>query len=256
MRHQDLSQHVDNGLLFSQICKVTALALVALGSGLLVLRHGVRVNYTRKINHFALFCLPPWIDILFDVPNGVPAGIANGLSTGLLFAFFMAPVRARVPIAQTMFASYDRPEDRPHTLMWIVTQYLAGLAVIVPIMIYFDYRGFGALAMMVVLITIVGDGLAEPVGVRYGKRKYSVPGLFVDRKYERSFMGSLCVLVVGAAGVVMFQDNFTIPQFVAALLVLPITVTLTEAVSPHTWDTPFLFLAGGLCVAAVKNWVP
>lgn len=247
---------MDQTLIASQFCKVVILVLVAFGCGCLVRRHGVRVNYTRKINHFALFCLPPWIDLWFGVPNGVPAGVANGLSTGLLFAMFMAPVRARLPIAETMFASYDRPEDRPHTLTWIVTQYLAALVVMVPMLICFRDWGFAPLALMIVLITVVGDGLAEPVGVRYGRRKYTVPGLFVNRQYQRSFAGSACVLVVAAAGVLLFHDAFSAPQLATALLVVPVTITLTEAVSPHTWDTPFLFLAGGLCVAGIKHGVP
>lgn len=247
---------MDNGFFASQLCKVLVLSLVALGGGVLVLRRGMRVNYTRKINHFALFCLPPWLDLWFDVPSGIPAGVASGLSTGVLFAFFMAPIRARVPIAETMFASYDRPEDRPHTLMWIVTQYLAGVAVMLPMVILFEEWGYMPLALMVVLITVVGDGLAEPVGVRYGRRKYRVPGFFVDRHYERSYMGSACVFAAAVAGVLMFQDTFTTAQLAAALVVIPIALTLAEAVSPHTWDTPFLFLAGGLCVAGIKHWVP
>ena len=36
----------------------------------------------------------------------------------------------------------------------------------------------------------------------------------------------------------------TAPQMVAGLLVSPIAMTLTEAYSPHAWDTPFLMLVG------------
>ena len=41
-----------------------------------------------------------------------------------------------------------------------------------------------------------------------------------------------------------FHASFTPPQFLAALLVVPIAVTLAEAFSPHTWDTPYMFLVG------------
>ena len=48
---------------------------------------------------------------------------------GLVFLasiFIMAePVRARAPFLQTVFAAFDRPEDRPHTIRWLWTQILA-----------------------------------------------------------------------------------------------------------------------------------
>jgi len=44
--------------------------------------------------------------------------------------------------------------------------------------------------------------------------------------------------------VVVFQSSFTQLQFITALLVIPILMTLVEAFSPHTWDTPTLFFAG------------
>jgi hypothetical protein len=46
----------------------------------------------------------------------------------LLMLFFIKPVRKRLALAGTMFLSYDRPEDRPHTMFWLTTQLLAGYA--------------------------------------------------------------------------------------------------------------------------------
>jgi len=247
---------MESSLVVSQLLKIAMLAGIAFTGGLLVRYWGVRVNYTRKINHFALFCLPQALDDVFGVARGIMPGIVNGFATVAMFTVFWEPLRTRLSWAQTMFASYDRPEDRPHTLTWLVTQFIAGLLVIIPMLIYFRHFGFASLALMVILIATVGDGLAEPVGVRFGKRKYAVRGIFTKRRYERSYMGSLCVFVVSIAVILLFYDSFSTTQLWIALALIPISMTLSEAVSPHTWDTPFLLLSGAVCVAVVKQLVP
>ena len=247
---------MDTTLVVSQVFKVALLAGIAFAGGLLVRNYGVKVNYTRKINHFALFCLPQAMDDIFGVARGVMPGIVNGFATVAMFTVFWGPLRSRLTWAQTMFLSYDRPEDRPQTLQWLVTQFIAALVVIIPMLIYFRHFGFAHLALMVILIATVGDGLAEPIGIRFGKRKYSVRGIFTDRSYTRSYAGSMCVFVVSVAGVLLFYDSFTPTQLWTALALIPIAMTLSEAVSPHTWDTPFLMFAGAFCVAVVKQLVP
>merc|ERR1719261_909310 len=46
------------------------------------------------------------------------------------------------------------------------------------------------------MVTGLGDGLAEPVGVHWGTHKYEVGAIMAGkdaRKYQRSFEGSCCV---------------------------------------------------------------
>jgi phytol kinase len=247
---------MDPPFLVSQVVKVAALAGIAYAGGLLVRRFDVLVNYTRKINHFALYCIPQLIDVLFEVTRSAFSGVVNGLATVAMFILFWKPIRGRLSWAQTMFLSWDRPEDRPNTLKWLVSQFLVSLLVLIPMLFYFRHFGFAPLSLMVVLIAIVGDGLAEPVGVRYGHHKYSVPALFTRTQYVRSYAGSACVFVVSTAGILLFHDAFTTLQLVIALLWIPIAMTIAEAVSPHTWDSPLLFFAGAFCVAVIKQLVP
>jgi len=122
-------------------------------------------------------------------------------------------------------------------------------------LLYFHHFGFAHLALMVLLIVTVGDGLAEPIGVRFGRRTYQVRGIFTDRTFTRSYVGSACVLLTGVAGVLLFYDSFSPTQLWAALLLVPASITLAEAVSPHTWDTPFIVFAGAASVAVVKQLI-
>jgi len=102
-----------------------------------------------------------------------------------------------------------------------------------------------ALIYITVLVAGIGDGLAEPVGVRFGRHKYATRALFSDRKYTRSYEGSACVFLSGVFACLILKGEMSGVELALALGVIPIAMTLAEAFSPHTWDSPFLYLVGG-----------
>jgi dolichol kinase len=106
-----------------------------------------------------------------------------------------------------------------------------------------------------ILIGGIGDGLAEPVGVRFGKRTYQVPALVSGRSYERTLEGSACVFLTSVVVVLAFHAMFTAPQLMVALAAVPLLMTLAEARAPHTWDQPFLFLTGSLALLGIVVWL-
>ncbi len=229
---------------------------VAYSSGLLVERFGVKVNYTRKVNFFALYLVPLVLGRLFPYSRTLGTTVLSGLGAALMLGIFLKQIRSRVRVFQTMFSSFDRPEDRPHTLLWLSTQIVAGYAVLIPMSIAFERNRMQELAIIPVLIHGIGDGMAEPVGIRFGRHKYSTRTfLSMARRHTRSYEGSACVLVTGIIAVGLFHNSFTSSQFIAALITVPLLTTLAEAWSPHTWDTPYMFLAGGLSLFAVKSWL-
>jgi dolichol kinase len=236
-----------------EFTKVLVLYTIAFLCGLLVIRLGVRVNYTRKINHFALFFIPVFLGTLFSHQQTLATVATTGLVLMGSLGLYVAPVRERVPVVATMFASFDRPEDRPYTMLWLQTQIAAGYLVVIPLVVLFARQGMPELMLIPILVNGIGDGLAEPVGVRFGRHRYRVRPLNGGGSYTRSLEGSACVLVTGIITILLFRDAFTVPQFWAAMLTIPIGMTLAEAFSPHTWDTPFLFLTGGVLLLAITN---
>jgi dolichol kinase len=229
---------------------------VAYLSSLLVIHKNVKVNYTRKINHFALFFLPMIIDKFIAYERSVGTTAAKGAFVLFLLALYAKPVRERVAALNTAFISFDRPEDRPHSLSWLWTQVLAGYVVLLPLYYFFQLKGIDHLIYIPILINGIGDGLAEPVGVRFGRHTYATRPIFGDKLYTRSYEGSACVLVTGFATVGAFHGSFTASQLTAALVTIPLSMTLAEAFSPHTWDTPFLFLVGALLLLGILSFVP
>jgi len=235
---------VESVFLLSQAVKGLLLYLIQYGNGLLVRHAGVRVNYTRKINHFALFFIPMYLDRVFAYENSLGLFVLGSFLVIVTLAIYVKPVRERVPFVATMFLSFDRPEDRPRTLLWLSTQITTGFLVIIPMIILFAQKGLLDLVLIPILINGIGDGLAEPVGVRFGKHKYEAYALFTDKKYVRSLEGSACVFITSILVVAFHFAYFTQPQFIVALVALPFLMTLAEALAPHTWDTPFLFFVG------------
>ena len=230
----------------STLAKGITLLAVMLSTGFLVRYSGVKVNYTRKVNHFAIFFLPVFIDKQFDAEtftNFVYLAISAVITTVSLLMFY-EPIRKLIPPYQLMFEGFDRPEDRPYTLVWIWTQFAAGFAVMLPMIWLFGQWGLGSLVLIPILINVVGDGLAEPVGIRFGKHEYRTRALFTEKEYVRTLEGSACVLITGLIVVAMHYEYFTMTQFVLSMLLVPLLMTLTEAYSPHTWDTPFLMFTG------------
>lgn len=237
-------------LWINEAVKISGLGLVAYLCGLLVRYKRVRVNYTRKVNFFALYLVPMLVDYLMPYKASQLGSVLHTCLFMVILLAFIRPVRERFPLAATMFSSYDRPEDRPYTLLWLTIQLIAGYLVIIPMSACFARIGLSKMMFIPVLVHGLGDGLAEPVGVRFGKHKYATRALFSDRRYTRSLEGSACVFAAGVLAVVLFRASFTPAEFAGALLTLPITMTLAEAVSPHTCDTPLMLLGGSLALLA------
>jgi len=235
----------------NQVFKLFSLYLVQYGCGLLAVYKSVKVNYTRKISHFCLFLIPLFLDevIVYERTMGIfIVGAVISIATLLIY---VAPVRQRIPVVNMMFSGFDRPEDRPMTLLWLSTQVIAGYLVIIPFLVLYVYHDMEHLILLPLLIAAIGDGLAEPVGVRFGRHSYQVRALFSDKKYYRTLEGSACVFLVSVAVIFLYHASFSLPQFIAAMLVMPAIMTLTEAFSPHTWDTPTLFLVGYLALFGI-----
>ncbi len=235
----------------NQLAEFIILHIIAFCEGLMVVKGGVKVNYTRKLNHFFVFFLPFIIKIYIPFTENLLTMILMVCISMATFIIYLKPVRTKAKLFGMMYAAFDRPEDRPHTMKWLFTQYLATYMVAVPLYFYFHHIGMPQLLMLIILVNAIGDGLAEPIGVKWGKHKYKVKALFTRQTYTRSIEGSACVFITAVLVLLGFQHLFTTPQLITALLVFPIGVTLAEAYSPHTWDSPFIFLVGGLVLIAI-----
>lgn len=239
--------------LLNQSINLFSLVAIQYLNGLLVTYKDVKVNYTRKINHFLLFFIPIAVNRGYVLEDMTWLYVLGAFLAVGKFVFYVQPLRERCRFIAVMFSSFDRPEDRPHTLIWIVTQTAAGYLVLIPMSIIFAERGIFELILIPIFIYGIGDGLAEPVGVRFGRHAYRVYALFSKRTYVRTLEGSAVVFLTSLIVVILFQSFFTEQQFLAALITVPLFMTLAEAFSPHTWDSPLMFLTGGITLILVQS---
>ena len=243
---------MNDPVLLKGVIQTVILFSIQYVSGSLVYYKGIKVNYTRKINHFALFFVPMFLDKFIPVKPSLELLIIGSILavTGLII--YIKPVRIKSNFIQRMFLSFDRPEDRPNTLLWLSTQTAFGFLVLIPFIILFYTSGYEYLIIIPILVNGIGDGLAEPVGVRFGKHKYQTYALFSKIKYERTLEGSACVFITSVVVILFFQSGVTSSEFIYVIIIFPIVMTLSEAFAPHTWDTPFLFLFGYSTIYLIK----
>lgn len=235
--------------------KLLTIFLVAYIGGLFVKHKKIKVNYTRKINHFFLFFMPALVDRFCAGLDPSPFAINEFVFFFGSFIIFIKPIRERVWPIGIAFSSFDRPEDRPYTLLWYVMQEFFGYLVMVPaIEIYERYNMLNLLAIPI-LISALGDGLAEPVGVRFGKYRYLTYAIFCKKRYCRTIEGSLMVFAASVLIVFYFRHAFSIPQFIAAMLTIPVIATLSEALAPHTLDNPIIVSACLINVFLIKHFI-
>lgn len=221
--------------------------------GLFVEKKGLRVNYARKILTISFFLCSSFLLTLFVYSGNIYDIVFSAAVPLIWLASFWGPVRKRVRFLDICFMSFDRPEDRPFTVLWMMTAFIVGYGVLLGMIQWLHVYNAAYLIFITTFVSTFGDGLAEPVGVRFGTRRYSVRALFTDRMYHRTLEGSACVFLSGVGAVAVMYDSFTALQFILMILIFPIAMTITEAKSPHTWDNPFMHLVGGLITVFIIN---
>jgi phytol kinase len=167
--------------------------------------------------------------------------------------FFMAKPMRRLPCIgvwpRTAFAALDRPEDRPYTLAFLQVQTVCAFSLQVPMQYWSFYNEIGLLGAMPAFAIGLGDGLAEPIGKRFGKHKYKTRAIFTDKEFTRSYEGSANVFFWTLMGVLYASPELNWVQITFLAVLLPPAMTITEAKSPHTCDNPFMVGVGWIFAA-------
>jgi phytol kinase len=238
-----------------ELLKTLILWVAVYAGGSLVYYKKVKVNYTRKIGHFTIFFLTAFFASIFHYEKSWLTGFLSLLFFLITIGIFIRPIHNRSPFVQRMFLAFDRPEDRPHTLHWFYTQMFAGIVAMCIGGSLLSAFGYTEMNVLVPLLAMIGDGLAEPVGVRFGKHKYKVYALFTEKNYHRTIEGSATVFISGIVVLLFSQGLFTTPEFSTALILVPITMTIVEAIAPHTLDQPFLNIFGSAILFLIKFFI-
>lgn len=233
--------------------------IINIAAGICSIKTHIDVGYTRKIMHFCSFFLPFAANKVFPIGDSYFITVIKFWIVLIVFLLITKPLRRLLILPLIIFRAIDRPVDRPYTILWLVSQFIASSIVLAGLSILWSHLDFKSDNLLIILVLIVGlgDGLAEPVGIMWGKHKYRTRAIYYRRKlcsgsFTRSFEGSATVFIMSCIAIAIFYASFTSLQLLITFLLLPIIMTLTEAISPRTWDSPFMFLVGGLMLTGIK----
>ena len=165
------------------------------------------------------------------------------------------PLRERIPCFMLQFNSLDRPEDRPRTLKWIIIgNIVPGFVILLFFRWLLSRNGSDKLTFTIVLVTGIGDGLAEPIGVTYGVHKYISKAFMSSRRYVRSLEGSACVFISGMVfPAIQYAQFHSFDQVALTMLLLPPVAAVAEATAPHSCDTPALMFCCGFLLFLISG---
>jgi phytol kinase len=188
-------------------------------------RRQLKTGYTRKTFHVLIFLTAATL----QQTAGLPVVCLFGGMTTLVLAYVL--LRGA---GHPMYEAIAREKDEPYRTYYIIVPYLATLAGGVAGNIW-----FGPASLIGYLVGGLGDAAGEPVGTRWGRRRYVVP-TFSSVKTTRTIEGSIGVfiasLVAVAAGMLLAPGFSFKPHSLVAIPAVAAGCALLEAVSPHGWD--------------------
>ena len=149
----------------------------------IVLRYNIKINYTRKLGN--LLKVPKYFvaDLFPDFTStALSMTTALAINQTLFCAMYYRRSREKIPFFSYVFLSQDRREDRPDTLIFQVTEDILRFAIYFPFkLLVVDLIQRPAIIFIPIAVNNIGDGLAEPVGVAFGKHKYSTTALYYSK---------------------------------------------------------------------------
>ncbi|HKF56432.1 MAG TPA: hypothetical protein VKJ45_13335 [Blastocatellia bacterium] len=194
-------------------------------AGYLKSRMRLKTGYTRKTFHVLIFLTAATIQQTL----GLRLVCLFGAMTTLILAY--ALLRGA---GHPLYEAIAREKDEPYRTYYIIIPYLATLAGGIAGNLW-----FGPASLIGYLVGGLGDAAGEPVGTRWGRRRYTVPTLS-SVKTTRTIEGSIGVFIASLVAVavgILLAPGFTInPHSVALIPLIALGCALLEAVSPHGWD--------------------
>lgn len=201
-------------------------------------QRGTRVGDTRKLFHLAIFTGAALLRAIAD--TGAVVAYGTIVASGVLWSTCLGE---RSSIFNSLARPSDAPYQRLHVISPMVCTAIGGVLA---------HLIAGDLATVAYLVAGWGDAVGEPVGIRWGKNRYRVPACG-PALAERSWEGSAAVGLAStfAAACALLLAHRPPSEVLPQAIILGLTATVVEALSPHGWDN--LTLLVGL--ACMTRWL-
>ncbi len=195
---------------------------------------GMRVAYTRKLFHFAVFTTAAVVHTRW----GLPGAMVYGSVTASIV--LLAVLRGE---GNPLYEAMARDTDRPHrTLFILIPLFTTAVGGLAAALLAGPYAAVGYLAAG------WGDAVGEPVGSRWGRHPYRVPSL-AGVPATRTWEGSSAVFLVASLGSTLALSSIGGAPWWGGVL-CGLVAAVVEGVSNHGLDNLTVQLVPSL-VAAV-----
>ncbi|CAK4634830.1 unnamed protein product [Aphanomyces euteiches] len=131
-----------------------------------------QISYTRQCQLAAAYLIPLLNLWTSAATNAVLELAWSYLAVLVCYLVQIKPLRERITWCMVQFNGIDLPDDRPHSLQWLVlNDLLSGFALLVCFKSLFLERP--SLLVVLVLVVVGSRSVAEPVGSLWGQHKFS-----------------------------------------------------------------------------------
>jgi dolichol kinase len=220
---------------------VVAVLVLWVAAGWLKRSGWLRAGDARKLNHVAALAGGAFCFGWLSPDEGRVSFFVAGL---ILFeCLLLACILRRQPFFSRIFHGYARATEAPGAATQVLLPWLAAVYGLGFVDALF---GDWTITRTAALILGLADGVAEPVGSRFGKHRFAVLDPLFGGRHTRSLEGSLAVFLTGL-GVILCCASaaWTFPLLWAASLAA-LGVACCEAVTPHGLDNFTVPAAGGI----------
>ncbi len=238
------------------IVKYLLFIFYGLGSlfGVLRSKNILQVGLSRKYFCMTFFLTGFIIPYFVHVPRfkSIPFPMITTSVTILFILSLAKSIRTKFIFSRLTFQAVSRDGEDEHTVLWLWTEALVtSLIVYLGSLVLHEKSSYPYLLMIPAFASGLADSAAEIVGTKWGKHPYQTKGFFWKKDFYRTLEGSLAFFgVCTVISLICYLTSGTIldDHTISALVILPFVLTLAEALSPHSWDNPFIFLTGYMTV--------
>jgi dolichol kinase len=206
-------------------------------------RHGWRDGYGRKLNHFGQVAISlPTLAVL----EGKALTYSSICASLLLLVVYSVSAVSRRKYVRGIVASFVRERDGEHGLFFVFLPFIS-----TNIALYSALAVFPVELVRIAWATVgIADGLAEPVGLRWGTRHGYSTYDPVFRQYNTKSLQGSCA--VGLAATAICYTGLTLMGQQSVLFIALASglygaiITCIEAYSPRGMDNSTILFGGAL----------
>lgn len=242
-------QNID--ILKCLICVFLGTFVVGNLSNFLKEKYSIKSSYARKINHFGISMVSIIVFMYIPIENTFINAIFTSILVIIVYIF---SCYSKNKYIRSIIESNIRDRDQPNGKFFVFLPLITGqLALYVSL--YFFNPVFAKVAFCSMGF---GDGLAEPIGVRFGKHKYTVNDYIWNVENTKSLEGSFAVFLVSLIScslmLTLYIVDLKVSYVVLISLVYATIISIVEAISPRGLDNCLIILCGVLLLYAI-DWV-